>query len=540
MMCEWDTARYLIFSDNGIPLIYYSHFTSIAIFVGLFLITFLRIKSWPRSAFRLLSVSYIIWLACDLVLWGNEQINHVMFFWTLINLVEPLIFIAAYSHLVSFTEKRNLTWHEYLAIFVLLVPTLIMAPTGLSTVGFDYTTCDRNVAEGVAAYYNYFLEAVFLVLVLAHGIKRFIKLKREKQRVDRLVLATMSSVLLMGSFLFANFLGTFLVDYDISQLGHIAVPLFAAILAFITIKFETFEPRVLIIDVFTIALLILVFSLLFIQNEGARTFVTFLTLILSLPLAYALLSGIRREVNARQQIQKLAEELQVANNGQADLLHIINHQIKGYMTKARYVFDALMNDKDYAVSDSAQVIVKEGYTSVTEGVNFVQDFLNASNIERGTFTYTMAPMDISEVVATVAEGQKENAIEKGLTFNLNIVPGNYSINGDKAQLSQAIRNLMDNSIKYTPNGGLTVALERKPESVLFTVKDTGVGLSDEVKPKLFTKGGRDKDSIKINVNSTGFGLAFVKGVAEAHKGRVWAESPGVGKGSSFYMELPTA
>ena len=112
--------------------------------------------------------------------------------------------------------------------------------------------------------------------------------------------------------------------------------------------------------------------------------------------------------------------------------------------------------------------------------------------------------------------------------------------GYKAQLGQAVRNLIDNSIKYTPTGGLKVAMERKLKSILFSVSDTGVGLSDELKPKLFTKGGRDKDSQKINVNSTGFGLSFVKGVAEAHKGRVWAESPGTGKGATFYLELPVA
>ncbi|MDO8729026.1 MAG: ATP-binding protein [bacterium] len=74
--------------------------------------------------------------------------------------------------------------------------------------------------------------------------------------------------------------------------------------------------------------------------------------------------------------------------------------------------------------------------------------------------------------------------------------------------------------------------------MLLTVQDTGVGISDELKPKLFTKGGRDENSLKVNINSTGFGLSFVKDVVEAHKGRVWAESAGPNQGSTFYMELP--
>jgi len=108
------------------------------------------------------------------------------------------------------------------------------------------------------------------------------------------------------------------------------------------------------------------------------------------------------------------------------------------------------------------------------------------------------------------------------------------------QLKQVFQNLIDNSIRYTPKGTINIQLTTNNNKVLFTVKDTGVGISDELKPKLFTKNGRDKNSLKININSTGFGLAFVKGVVVAHHGRVWAESAGPNKGSTFYMELPVS
>ncbi len=90
-------------------------------------------------------------------------------------------------------------------------------------------------------------------------------------------------------------------------------------------------------------------------------------------------------------------------------------------------------------------------------------------------------------------------------------------------------------------------MENKPagaqggdNKILFSVKDTGVGITDEDKKNLFTEGGRGQDSIKVNVDSTGYGLYTVKMVVEAHKGRVWGESEGTGKGSQFYIELPVA
>jgi signal transduction histidine kinase len=245
-------------------------------------------------------------------------------------------------------------------------------------------------------------------------------------------------------------------------------------------------------------------------------------------------------VRLNKEEERLNNELATANSGQANLLHIINHQIKGYMTKARLVFDDLLNDSNYGLSEKVKPVVQEGYDSMTEGVNFVQSFLTAANIEQGTYAFSFAPFDLKEVVEEEYKEQKAVAQKKGLLMDLTLTPGDYQVSGDKAQLIQAIKNLIDNSIKYTPQGWVKVALGREGGVFRLSVSDSGVGLSEEVKPKLFTKGGRDKDSQKINVNSTGFGLAFVKGVVEAHKGRVWAESEGVGKGSTFFMELPVS
>ena len=103
-----------------------------------------------------------------------------------------------------------------------------------------------------------------------------------------------------------------------------------------------------------------------------------------------------------------------------------------------------------------------------------------------------------------------------------------------------MKNLINNSIVYTELGGVNIHLEKRIKKILLTVRDTGIGITSDDMSKLFTKGGRGKDSLRYNVNSTGYGLAFVKGVVEAHKGRVWAESAGTDKGSTFYIELPLA
>lgn len=246
-------------------------------------------------------------------------------------------------------------------------------------------------------------------------------------------------------------------------------------------------------------------------------------------------------VRLYKQVDELNKELGKANEGQANLIHFINHQIKGYMSKARNIFAELSEESEYGpLNTKAKEMVSVGQGTLKEGVEFVQDILKASDIEKGTMVYNMTNLDFRTLVSEVAMDIKKAADDKGLTFNINISDGEYEMRGDHSQLKEAVHNLIDNSVKYTEKGSVDVSLSRQKNKILLVVKDTGVGLSDEVKPKLFTKGGRDKDSQKINVNSTGFGLSITKGVVDAHHGRVWAESDGQGKGSQFSMELPVA
>jgi signal transduction histidine kinase len=98
--------------------------------------------------------------------------------------------------------------------------------------------------------------------------------------------------------------------------------------------------------------------------------------------------------------------------------------------------------------------------------------------------------------------------------------------------------LIDNSISYTPTGSIGVSLKKESNKIILTVKDTGVGITDEDKKHLFTEGGHGKDSQKVNVHSTGYGLFITKSIVEAHGGTVRAESEGQDKGSTFTVEFP--
>lgn len=554
MECAWAASKFLIFSANvDVPLIYYSHFTSIAIFLGLLLLTFLKLKPWPKNALRFLAVSYIAWLFCDLVLWANEKPDNIIFFWTLINLIEPFIFIAAYSHFIAYTEKRSFGSREKWLIFFLLAPTLVMALSGHSVVGFDLTNCDRNAVEGIGAYYNYFLEAVFMGLIVVRTVTKFIELKADSRSRMRMLLASGSLLMLLTSFLIANFLGTYLDDYQISQFGHIAVPVFALFLAYITIKFETLEARILSIDLGTGALIILVFSLLFIANQSAHNYVIVITLVLSIPLAYTLVTSIRKETESRKRIEQLAKNLESSNEQLAaanmrlkeldqqksEFVSLASHQLRSPLTAIRG-YASLIAEGEYGpIGEKLKEPIAKIGDSVKSMIIMVEDFLSISRIEQGRMKFDFTDFDLRKLTEEVVYELKPNADKAGLSLTFSAEPGKkYLVSADKTKIKQTIINFIDNSIKYTPKGSVAVSISKSAyDKILISIKDTGIGISHETMPKLFNKFIRASDANRTNVQGTGLGLYVAKQMVEAHKGRVWAESEGEGKGSTFFIEL---
>ena len=163
--------------------------------------------------------------------------------------------------------------------------------------------------------------------------------------------------------------------------------------------------------------------------------------------------------------------------------------------------------------------------------------LNQASLRVGTIKYDMKPLDFKEMVEEVAKEKKGTAETKKLKLKTDIKDGNYTITGDRRWLKEAMLNLVDNAVKCTDKGQITVGLELKEKQILFYVKDTGRGITPEDRKNLYTEGGRGKNSLLYNVDSTGYGLSTVKIVVEAHKGKVWEDTE-VGKGSTFWVKLP--
>ena len=185
--------------------------------------------------------------------------------------------------------------------------------------------------------------------------------------------------------------------------------------------------------------------------------------LMTLSFGVLLLQSYEREAQIRAEVEKLAGELQETNTRQETLMHFIGHEVKGYLTRDASTFAALAEGDFGQLSEPLKPIVNLALTQSRDGALSVENILTASNQKKGTVSYTKEPFDLKAVAESVVEKAKLNASDKGLalTFSADDIgaPGfdklttSYTFNGDKEKLGDNVfRNIIDNSINYTPSG----------------------------------------------------------------------------------------
>ena len=194
-----------------------------------------------------------------------------------------------------------------------------------------------------------------------------------------------------------------------------------------------------------------------------------------------LVRGVHREVHQREEIQALAERLKSVNS-------ILAHDVKGAFGKGISVFSMLIGNSYGPMPKEAQPLLKSISRDWKRMLAVITNILAAGR----DMVLTPESFNLKDAVLGVLEETKGDAEIKNHIVNTNIPAGSYTITADKTQLTaHVLKNLIENAINYTPEGGMvTVGLVRKDKNtIVFKVKDTGVGIKDEDKPNIFKEGG---------------------------------------------------
>jgi signal transduction histidine kinase len=238
-------------------------------------------------------------------------------------------------------------------------------------------------------------------------------------------------------------------------------------------------------------------------------------------------------------LEQANEKLQSLDKLKTEFLSLASHQLRSPLTAIKGYSSMLIEGTYGKLNLKINEPVKRIYSSAQGLVNIVEDLLNVSKIEQGGMKYEMMPTDLAPVVTTLFHEMEIPAQGKHIAFSMNVSPDEkYMVQADPTKIKQVLLNLVDNSIKYTPEkGAISISLVREADHIVFAVTDNGVGISPETKAKLFEKFSRGEGG-KVNTGGSGLGLYLAKQIAIAHKGDVIIQSEGLGKGSTFKVVLP--
>jgi len=232
----------------------------------------------------------------------------------------------------------------------------------------------------------------------------------------------------------------------------------------------------------------------------------------------------------------------------SDFISTASHEMRTPLAAIEGYLSLALNPKIATVDDNAKKYINKAATSTKHlGVLF-QDLLTSSRAEDGRLASYPAVVEIGETVAQLVEAERFHAKEKGLAINY-AVSADKDVNGGKVirplyythvdphRISEVLQNIIDNAIKYTMQGSITVRLTGDSSVVQIQVQDTGTGIPEEDIPHLFQKFYRVDSTATRTVGGTGLGLFISKKIIELYNGRIWIESQ-LGKGSTFFINLP--
>lgn len=485
---------------------------------------------------------FVLWVLNVLVQWIAVPNSFIYNSWKIAPIFEIPIYLLSIYFVYVFAYKKDLSSLYKSILLVIYIIFIALSFTKLNLMGYDYEYCEgllgplQNFISGIEA-----LSIVVIALIGNKYIRKNKSNKKDKKIVKTLVIGI---VIFLSLFWYSEVFGIVTSEYGINLIGPIGMFVFLGLVTFLMVRYEAFNIKLLATQALVFGLAIFIASQFFFIQVPVNFALNGATLIMVLFFGNSLIKSVKKEVEQREKLQILTEELSEANEKlkgldklKTEFLSLASHQLRSPLTAIKG-YASMVLEGDYGeINPEAKDTVGRIYKASQNLTKIVEDLLNVSKIEQGGMKYEMELFSLVPVVGDMVKDLSITADKKNVKINFESdEEEKCMVNGDKEKIRQVVLNLIDNSIKYTKEGSIDVSVRRNDNKILFAIRDTGMGMTEETKDSLFQKFARGEGS-KMNTSGTGLGLYLAKQIVEAHKGRIWVESPGLGKGSTFNVEL---
>ncbi len=533
-------------------------------------------KNLVKQWWALFAVSVSIWGFGTYIISIAQDPASALFWWRLTHIGVIVIPTSFLIFTYYFFERQNKFKTTFLIITSLTFLYLNSTPYFIKAVRymFDSLYYDGPPTALYSAFVLYFVICMLNVLLISG--RAYFKTTDTQKRRQVLFFFLASAIGSLGGG--TSFLPVF--GIKIYPYLNASIILFPFIIGYAILRYGLFNLKAVITELLIFSMWIFLLLKAVFSTSIEDTITSYILLVVIICIGILLIKSVRKEIHTREKIQNLANDLSIANDRlreldqqKSEFVSLASHQLRGPLTAVKG-YSSMLLDGDFGIfPDEAKDAIDKIYQSVQALTVVVNDYLDVSRIEQGRMQYDMSTFDMRDLVSTVVTELKPNITRAKITLDYDFDPrGTYMVNADMGKIKQVIGNIIDNAIKYTPKGGIHVWLSHQrteaavtvgPDGttsaaassvapvaadskdisfnsgnkVLLSISDTGVGIHPEVLPRLFEKFTRAPDASKTNIMGTGLGLYVAKKMIEAHHGKIWAESPGPDKGSTFFIEL---
>jgi signal transduction histidine kinase len=527
----------------------------VSLFLGLF-VYFSGEKTKLSFSWLLTSIAVSVWSAGLFgVVFSTTEI--IAWFWQYIldigGICVPILYFNFLLHLIK-KEKKLIV----LQIFSLIAGTLLIIlnftdlfKTGISPkFGINFWIDSGKLYPLFPLYF-----ATIVIISTCLIIKEY-RLATDKDNKRQLMYVLTAQIFGFGGA-FTDF---FPQVFNVYPFGNYFVILYVIFISYAALKHHLFNMRVIATELLTFS----IWAFLLVKTLLSNTYGDFVlngVILTAVVIAGILLiRSVIREVEQREKIEKIEkeierayevekrghelekkanEELKLLDKSKNQFLMQAQHDLRTPLTLIRGYCDLLIGGT-FGKQSKETAEVLEKIEVVTENkIKDINNFLDVSQFQLGKKIISLKPgVELNPILQEISEVLSSTAKEKGIYLKLEKPKGMIAIEADREKLKAAIFNIVDNSIKYTPKGGVTIKTEING-SVKISIVDTGIGISKERIKTLFdTAFERGEDAKKTFAAGMGIGLYLSSQIVKAHNGKIWVESDGKEKGSTFFVELP--
>lgn len=240
-----------------------------------------------------------------------------------------------------------------------------------------------------------------------------------------------------------------------------------------------------------------------------------------------------------EELSKANERLMTLDHAKSEFVSIAAHQLRTPLSALKWAQQMLLDGEAGQVSEPQKLLLTQSQESVRRMVVLVNDLLAADHLEYGTVTYNFLAACPEDILQNMAAELKPMADEHHISVVCDFQGKRSNIQADVERLKEAFLNVINNAIKYSPDGGkVVIASTYGMGKVSLSITDSGIGIPLADRERLFEKFVRMENAKKVDANGSGLGLFIAKKIVDAHGGTIWFTST-EGAGTTFYIELPT-